>query len=99
MPMDTELKNAIIKAANMPTIDSAKQAVEIAKAFLEEAKLTFYSITKTILQEDKWIVGGRTFGLQFIITVDKNTGEVTEYTSEKPITPIDTLSPLFSTGG
>ncbi|OIP38367.1 hypothetical protein AUJ95_06875 [Candidatus Desantisbacteria bacterium CG2_30_40_21] len=72
----------------MPTIDSAKQAVEIAKAFLEEAKLTFYIITKTVLQEDKWIVGGRAFGPQFVITVDRNTGEVIEYTSENPIAPV-----------
>ncbi|MFH1898081.1 MAG: hypothetical protein ABH886_07565 [Candidatus Desantisbacteria bacterium] len=101
MQMDHELQNAIMNMTS--NIDSAKQAVEIAKAFLEEAKLTFYSITKTILQEDKWIVGGRAFGLHFVVKVDKNTGEVSEYTSEEPTSPISMtssiVSPLLSTGG
>ena len=60
--------------------ETAKQAVEIAREFLETSGVSFHVVTKTISEGDKWIVEATTFGAKFILKIDKNTGKVIEYT-------------------
>ena len=66
---------------NMSKVDSAKQAVEIANEFLKSTGVPVHLITKTEPKGDKWIVEARSIGIKFTLKIDKNTGEVTDYTS------------------
>lgn len=64
----------------MTKVETAKQALEIANEFLKAAGITFHSITKVIPQGDMWIVEARAFGGNFMLKIDKESGEVIEYT-------------------
>lgn len=59
--------------------NSAKQAVEIAKDFLELSGIPFSVITKSMSQDGKWIVEANTLGAKYRLEIDKESGEVIEY--------------------
>jgi len=68
----------------MNEVKTVKEAVKVAKDFLDEV-LPIYLITKIIPQNGLWYVEINAAGITFSMKIDKNTGEVLEYSqfSEK----------------
>jgi len=68
----------------MNEVKTIKEAVKVAKDFLDEV-LPIYLITKIIPQNGLWYVEINAAGITFSMKIDKNTGEVLEYSqfSEK----------------
>ena len=64
----------------MAKVESARQAVEIAREFLNASGMTFHLITKAMSQKDTWVIEAITFMGKFMLKIDKSSGEVIEYT-------------------
>jgi len=62
-------------------VKTAKQAVAIAREFLEDAGLTLSVVTKTIHQEDMWLIEATTIMGTYRLKIDEETGDVIEYGS------------------
>ena len=62
----------------MNEVKTVKEAVKVAKDFLDEV-LPIYLITKIITQNGLWYVEINAVGITFFVKIDKNTGEVLEY--------------------
>jgi len=60
-------------------VEIAKQAVEIAKDFLETAGWPVSMITKAESQENFWIIEATTLMGAYRLKIDKESGEVIEY--------------------
>ncbi len=62
----------------MNEVKTAKEAIKVAKDFLDEI-LPIYLITKIISQNGLWYIEINAAGIKFSVEIDKNTGEVLEY--------------------
>lgn len=64
----------------MAKVDTAEQAVEIARKFLETSGQSFNTITGATLEKDVWVVEATTIMGRFMLKIDRSSGAVTEYT-------------------
>jgi len=65
----------------MSRVQTSKQALEIARDFLETAGVSFNVITKKMDQKETWLVEATTMMGVYRIIINKETGEVLEYGS------------------